>query len=213
MPKRARARIEGQSVNGFESALSLFAKALHLITAPTGYGIVVWILAIVFVWSGVAKLRQPTLAAKAMMDFGVLRRVRPRLGSALGAAELLVALSLVTGTLPALFLPITAGLLWLFALLIARSLLSGEDFACFCFGDADSRLSRLTLVRTGALALLASVLAVAPLPTYAGLSETYLLQATSAAAIVGVIVLVGQIPKLLRWNKNPYRIGNTEVNQ
>ena len=213
MPGRAWARIEGPSVNGFESALSLFSKALHLVTAPTGYGIAVWILAIVFAWSGVAKLRKPTLAAKAMMDFGVIRRVRPTLGRALGAAELLVATFLVTGTLPVLFLPVTAGLLWFFALLIAKSLLSGEDFACFCFGETDSRLSRLTLVRTGALALLASVLAVAPLPTYAGLSETYLLQATSAAAIVGAIVLVGQIPKLLRWNKDPYRIGNTEVNQ
>jgi hypothetical protein len=121
-------------VNGFESALSLLAKALHLITAPTGYGIAVWILALVFVWSGVAKLRQPTLAAVAMVDFGVLRRVRPRLGSALGAAGLLLALLLITGTLPALFLPVTAGLLWLFVLLIAKSLLSGKDFACFCLG-------------------------------------------------------------------------------
>ena len=200
-------------MNGFESALSLFARALQLVTAPAGYGIAVWILAIVFAWSGVAKLRQPTLAAMAMMDFGVIRRVRPRLGSVLGAAEVLVALSLVTGTLPALFLPITAGLLWFFVLLIAKGLLSGEDFPCFCFGDADSRLSRLTLVRTATLALLASLLAVAPLPNYAGLTETYVLQATSAAAIVGGIVLVAQIPNLLRWNKDPYRIGNTEVNE
>ena len=200
-------------MNGFESALSLFARALQLVTAPAGYGIAVWILAIVFAWSGIAKLRQPTLAAMAMMDFGVIRRIRPRLGSALGAAEVLVALSLVTGTLPALFLPITAGLLWFFVLLIAKGLLSGEDFACFCFGDADSRLSRLTLLRTATLALLASLLAVAPLPNYAGLTETYVLQATSAAAIVGGIVLVAQIPNLLRWNKDPYRIGNTEVNE
>ena len=50
-------------MNGFESALSLLAKALHLVTAPAGYGIAVWILGIVFVWSGVAKLRRPTLAA------------------------------------------------------------------------------------------------------------------------------------------------------
>jgi hypothetical protein len=199
-------------VNGFESALSLFAKALHLITAPTGYGIAVWILAIVFVWSGAAKLRQPTLAAVAMMDFGVLRRVRPRLGSALGAAELLLALLLISGTLPALFLPVVAGLLWLFVLLIAKSLLSGEDFACFCFGDAESRLSRLTLVRTGALALLASVLAVAPLP-YASFDRTYLLQAISAAAVVGTIALGSQIAKLLRWNRDPYGLGNTEVNR
>jgi Methylamine utilisation protein MauE len=199
-------------MNGFESALSLLANALHLITAPTGYGIAVWILAIVFVWSGVAKLRRPTLAAVAMMDFGVLRRVRPRLGSALGAAELLVALSLATGTLPALFLPATAGLLWLFVLLIAKGLLSGKDFACFCFGDSDSRLSRLTLVRTGALALLASVLAVAPLP-YANFDRTYLLQAISAAAFVGTIVLGGQIARLLRWNRDPYGLGNAQVNR
>ena len=205
-------RIECPSVNGFESALSLLAKALHLITAPTGYGIAVWILAIVFVWSGVAKLRQPTLAAVAMVDFGVLRRVRPRLGSALGAAELLLALLLIAGMLPALFLPVTAGLLWLFVLLIAKSLLSGKDFACFCLGDADSRLSRLTLVRTGALALLASVMAVVPLP-YASFDQTYFLQAISAAAFVGTIVLGSQIAKLLRWIRDPYGLGNTEVNR
>ena len=202
-------------MNGFESAFSLVAKGFHLVTAPTGYGIAVWVLAIIFVWSGVAKLRQPTLAAMAMMDFGVLRRVRPRLGSALGAAELMLALSLITGTLPVLSLPVTAGLLWLFVLLIAKSLWSGKDFACFCLGDADSRLSRLTLVRTTVLASLASVLAVAPLPagTYAGFSETYLLQAVWATAFVGAIVLGSQIPKLLRWNKDPYRIGTTEVNE
>ncbi len=199
-------------MNGFESALSLFAKALHLITAPTGYGIAVWILAIVFVWSGVAKLRQPILAAVAMMNFGVLRRVRPRLGSTLGATEVALALLLITGTLPALVLPVTAGLLWLFVLLIAKSLLSGKDFACFCFGDADSRLSRLTLVRTGALALLASALAVAPLP-YASFDRTYVLQAISAAAFVGTIVLGSQIARLLRWNRDPYGLGNTEVDR
>jgi hypothetical protein len=28
-----------------------------------------------------------------------------------------------------------------------------------------------------------------------------------------VMVLSSQLPKLLRWNKDPYRIGNTEVNE
>jgi hypothetical protein len=202
-------------MNGFESALSLLASALHLVSTPTGYGIGVWILGIIFVWSGVAKLRRPTLAAMAMMDFGVLRRVRPRLGSALGAAEVLLALFLITGTLPVLFVPVTAGLLWFFVLLIARSLRSGQDFPCFCFGGADSRLSRLTLVRTAALAVLASVLAVAApeVGRYAGFSETYVLQAVSAAAFVGAILLGNQISKLLRWNKDPYRLGNAEVNE
>jgi hypothetical protein len=198
-------------MNGFESARSLFAEVFHLATAPAGYGIGIWVLAIIFVWSGLAKLRRPALAALAMSDFGILRRVRPRLGGALGAAELLLALTLITGTLPVVFLPVTAGLLWFFVLLIARSLWSGKDFSCFCFGDADSRLSRLTLVRTTALALLASALAVAPLP-YASFDQTYLLQAVTAAAFVGAIALGSQIPKLLRWNRDPYRLGNTEVN-
>jgi len=202
-------------MNGFESAFSLFAKVPHLVTGPTGYGIAIWVLAIVFMWSGGTKLRQPTLAAMAMVDFGVLHQVRPRLGSALGAAELLLALLLVTGTLPVLFLPITAGLLWFFVLLIAKSLWSGKDFACYCFGETDSKLSGLTFVRTATLALLASMLTVAPLQigTYAAFSGTYALQAISAAALIGVIALGSQIPKLLRWNKDPYRIGNTEVNQ
>ena len=184
-------------------------------TKPAGYGIAVWVLTIIFVWSGVAKLRKPALAAMAITDFGILRRIRPRLGSALGGTEVLLALFLVTGTLPMLFLPVTAGLLWLFVLLIARSLWSGKNFACFCFGDAASKLSRWTLIRTAALAMLASLLAVAPLPTgvYASFAQTYVLQAVAAAAIVGAVVLGGQIPKLLRWNRDPYTVGNTEVNE
>jgi hypothetical protein len=209
---RRRAWIKGPEMNGFQSALSLFVETINLLSAPAGYGIAIWILGIIFVWSGLAKLRRPTLAAMAMNDFGVLRRVRPRLGAALGATELLLALSLITGALQIVFLPVTAGLLWFFVLLIARSLWSGKDFSCFCFGDAGSRLSRVTLVRTAALALLASALAVAPL-RYATFDQTYLLQAISAAAIVGAIALGSQVTKLLRWNRDPYGLGNTEVNQ
>src|SRR5215208_4133817 len=186
------------------------AGAIGLLTSPAGYGIAVWVLAIVFVWSGLAKLRRPALAAMAITDFGVLRKIRPWLGTALGGAELLLALSLIVGVLPIVFLPATAGLLWLFVLLIARSLWSGKEFSCFCFGDADARISGVTLLRTIALALLASALAVAPLP-YASLGQSYLLQALCAVALVGTIALGGQVPKLLRWNRDPYNLGNMEV--
>ena len=198
-------------MNGFESALSLLVEALDLLTTPAGYGIAIWILAIIFVWSGLAKLRRPTLAAIAVNDFGVLSRVRPRIGGALGAAELLLALSLIVGAPPVVLLPVTAGLLWIFVLLIARSLRLGKDFSCFCFGDSDSRVSRVTLVRAAALAVLASTLVLAPLP-YASFDQTYLLQAISAGAFVGVIALGSRIPKLLRWSRDPYRLGNTELN-
>lgn len=181
-------------------------------TAPAGYGIAVWVLAIVFVWSGLAKVRRPALAAMAITDFGLLHKIRPWLGAALGGAELLLAVSLIAGALPIVFLPVTAGLLWFFVLLIARSLWLGKDFSCFCFGDADSRLSRFTLFRTAALALLATALVVVPL-RYAGFDQVYLLQAISAAALVGTIVLASRIPSLLRWNRDPYGLGNTEVNR
>jgi hypothetical protein len=198
-------------LNGFEAALSLAADGVRLVTAPSGYGIAIWVLGIIFAWSGIAKLHKPVLAAMAMVDFGVFRRVMPRLGSSLGAAELSLALLLVTGTLPTVFLPLTAGLLWIFVLLIARSLWAGKRFACFCFGEANSKLSRMTLARTATLALLASVLAVAPTPAYASFGLTYALQAASAAAIVGTVVLGSLIPRLLRWNRDPYRIGDAEV--
>jgi hypothetical protein len=209
-PGRVRPWFGNPKLNGFGSALSLLAESIGLLTAPAGYGIAVWVLAIVFVWSGLAKLRRPALAAMAITDFGVLRKIRPWLGTALGGAELLLAVSLIAGVLPMVFLPVTAGLLVFFVLLIAKSLWSGKEFSCFCFGDADAKISRVTLVRTIALALLASALAVAPLP-YASLGQTYLLQALCAAALVGAITLGGQIPKLLRWNRDPYRLGNMEV--
>ena len=199
-------------MNGFGSAIALLTQVFDLVTGPAGYGIAIWVLAVIFAWSGFAKLRRPALAAMAMNDFGILRRVRPNLGRALGAMELLLALSLITGTLLVVILPVTAGLLWFFVLLIARSLWLGKDFSCFCFGDADSRLSRLTLVRTTALALLASALVVVP-RWYAGFDQIYLLQAISAAALVGAIVLASRIPRLLRWNRGPYGLGNTEVNR
>ncbi len=199
-------------MNGFGSAIALLAEVFDLVTGPAGYGIAIWVLAIIFVWSGLAKLRRPALAAMAMNDFGILHRVRPGLGRALGAVELLLAVFLITGTLLVVILPVTAGLLWFFVLLIARSLWLGKDFSCFCFGDADSRLSRLTLVRTTALALLASALVVVP-RWYAGFDQIYLLQAISAAALVGAIVLASRIPRLLRWNRVPYGLGNTEVNR
>jgi len=204
--------MEGPAVNGFGSALALLGQIFDLVTGPAGYGIAIWVLVIVFAWSGLAKLRRPTLAAMAMNDFGVIRKIRPGLGSALGAMELLLAVSLVAGMVPTLILPFTAGLLWLFVLLIARSLWLGKDFSCFCFGDGDSRLSRLTLVRTTVLALLATALVAVPL-RYAGFDQVYLLQAVSAAALVGTIVLSSRIPSLLRWNRDPYGLGNAEVNR
>src|SRR4051794_18012561 len=144
-PDRMRPWFGNPKLNGFGSALSLLAESIGLLTAPAGYGIAVWVLAIVFVWSGLAKLRRPALAAMAITDFGVLRKIRPWLGTALGGAELLLAVSLITGVLPIVFLPATAGLVWLFLLLIATSLWGGEEVSCFFVCGVRRRVFRVAL--------------------------------------------------------------------
>lgn len=191
-------------MSGFETIFSLTTDAFKDLTGPNGYGITMWFLALVFAWSGIVKLRQPPLAAMTIVDFGVARRVRPRLGLALGAIELLLSLALATRVFPLSSLSVATVLLWLFALLIARSLWSGESFACFCFGDADSQLSGLTLARTVGLALLSSLaLSATPPDTSQFLSETNALQAIVASALLGIVVIASYLPGLLRWNRDP----------
>lgn len=192
-------------MDGFGFAVSLAGEGVRALVEPPGYGISTLFLALVFAWSGVVKLRRPALAAMAMVDFGATRRVRPRLGFALGAGELVLALALVLGG-PAsqLTLAVTAVLLWVFTLFVARSLWSGERFACFCFGDVGSELSNRTLIRTASLALLASVLALgaAHMDAYRGLDATSALEASVATAVLGSIVLLGHVPELFRWNRD-----------
>lgn len=192
-------------MNGFASALSLLVSGFQAVTTSPGYGVAIWFLAVVFFWSGIVKLRQPTLAAMAMVDFRVARKVRTTWGFAQGLAETALALALAFGIMLRLSVVIAAILLWFFALLIGRSLRTGDRFACFCFGDAESQLSRVTLLRTAALALLASILALAPIPRdiSPGLSVVSLLDAIASGALLATIVLISYMPRLIRWNRDP----------
>jgi hypothetical protein len=95
-------------------------------------------------------------------------------------------------------------LLWVFTFLIARSLLAGERFACFCFGDAGQTLSRWTLVRTASLVVLASVPAVAagPLGAYRGSGADSVIEICVAVSSLGTIVLLSRVAELMRWNRD-----------
>jgi hypothetical protein len=193
---------------------ALFSLSKEFFTGPIGFGIGTWILAGIFAWSGAAKLRQPRLAALAMFDFGVIKKPIPGLGRTLGAGESLLSLLLAASALAgyksalSVFLFSAAALLWLFVALIGRSLTRGQTFACFCFGDTESTLSGWTAVRTSALAFLATIMAIASLgradPT--STARIILLQAESAAALLGTIALIGQLPKLLRRSDDPLLI-------
>lgn len=182
-------------MNGFEALFLLVHDLYRLLTGAVGYGIVRWFLAFVFAWSGLVKLRNPVLAAMAMVDFDIVPRVYPLLGRLLGGFEFLLALALASNVLPRLAFSVTFLLLGLFTLLIGRSLWAGDAFACFCFGETDSSLSGWTLARTGTLALLAGAAASVPTPgTLNQGFQTGIFQATIALSLLGVIVLAASLP-------------------
>ena len=186
-------------MHGFSTSSTLLINALSVLGEPVYHGVGVLLLAGIFGLSGGAKLRRPALAAMAMVDFGIVRKVRPPLGAALGAAEGLLAGVLVVGAFAQAFLLAATILLSFFVVLIARQLLSGRTFPCFCLGDADALLSRWTLARTAALAVLAMLLTVlAPITNEARELPAGALQAVTAAAIIGTVLLGGQITRLVR---------------
>lgn len=183
-------------MDGFSAALVFLGEAFGATRRPSVAGIAAFLLAAVFLLSGVPKLRRPALAAMAIVDFGIGRHVRPLLGLTLGAAEVgLGVLLLFSGRLG---LGLAAPVLWLFALLIGRSLFRGERFACFCFGDGGSAMSWRTLVRTLALAALASIAATAGAAPAQFSPSDRLLQATIAAALLGASALFVRVVDLVR---------------
>lgn len=189
-------------MNWFRALESATTDAASFWSSSGMRGVAIWILAFVFVLGGIVKLRRPALAAMAIVDFGVLKQVRPGAGTILGAFELSLGLILVLRVQSVVALLVAAGLLWIFVFLIARAQLSGADFACFCFGEANSVLSRGTLARSLSLALLASAALTLEMTTQVASQQPseFLIELVAAAVFLGVGALIVQIPVLLRWN-------------
>lgn len=112
-------------------------------------GVSLPLIGILFLWSGIAKLRDPEAASTAIVHFGVMKSdPGPSWGFLLGAVEAALGIALLL-RLGGVATPILGfGLLALFTVLIARSLLRGARFTCACFGSASEVISRITLVRT-----------------------------------------------------------------
>lgn len=121
------------------------------------------VLAAVFLYSGIVKLRSVRLAALALVDFGVVRRLRPRLGLALAVYEVLLGIALAAspfdgGSQSWTIAGIAAlATLLVFAAGLARALRQGKEFPCFCFGSTGGSLSWRTFGRTAALAVAAAL--------------------------------------------------------
>ncbi|WP_410812247.1 MauE/DoxX family redox-associated membrane protein [Micromonospora sp. 067-2] len=115
------------------------------VTGPL-LAVAVGVLAAMFVASGVPKLRRPFDSALAMVRFGVLKRIRPVAGRALGGAEVLLGVALVASPSPRW--PALAGvaLLAVFTTLVAVALARGRSFECACFGTGE-RISWSTVAR------------------------------------------------------------------
>lgn len=188
-------------MDGFDSLLDGISAAIGFVRNGSGYGVGVWVLAIVLAWSGVPKLRRPTRAAVAISDFGFVSEPKAWQGLALGGVELALAAALVTGAIPSLSLGMTAALLVFFAVVIGRSLLAGKEFPCFCFGGEEDEISALGALRAGALGALAILLVTGD--GHYSLAESQLyLTAGAAAAIVATATLVARYRRLLQWNSD-----------
>lgn len=189
------------------AAVSIVAdRAITLVTQWPNTGVALWFLAAVFMIAGFAKMRRPGLAA--IVDFGVLRRVHPRFGFAVGAIEVILSASLAMSTL---FAPVVRSatvaasiFLWGFSILILRAIVAGERFPCFCFGETESDLSFRTFLRTLVLAILATVLAIR-IPNEAGWTGLSTLgkQSVAGISVIALAYLLLQIPDLVHWNRDP----------
>ncbi|HEX6701332.1 MAG TPA: MauE/DoxX family redox-associated membrane protein [Gaiellaceae bacterium] len=185
--------------------LALFRDAASAADSPTVLGIGSWLLAIVFFWSGTAKALRPGAAAEAIQDFGFLGQARPAYGVALGAGEIALGVFLASAAAPFAAAAAAAVLLTLFALVLARSVVRGEQVPCFCFGGDREPVSLRTLGRTGALAALAWFVAALAyrLDAPPG-GRSVLLEAAAAAAVVGLAVLGDATVRTLTYGSGTY---------
>lgn len=196
-------------MSGLDILGGLIADIADVASEPAFFAVALWLLAGVFAVSGFAKLRQPALAAFAIADFGVVSRPNPRHGTALGIFEValaasLAAMSAVAGLGASVVAGAAAVLLWIFVILIIRSLSAGDRFECFCFGRSDSSLSARTVLRTAALAILATVTSVGLAGTDALTPSALVGSAAIGMGTLSVFALVSRVPDLLAWNSDPF---------
>ena len=145
-------------------------------------------LALVFIASGISKLRSLEGSRTAAADLGVPSRLAPLVGTALPVVELAVAALLVvapSGRAPA---AAAALLLATFTAVLAANIARGRRPACRCFGEVHAKpISGATIVRN--VVLLAGAVAVA----VAGGGDDpieLLADATGAQLAVGIAIAV-----------------------
>jgi hypothetical protein len=197
-------------MSGFDVIGKGIASVTDGLMSTAGQSVLVVGLAMLFIWSGAAKLLRPARAAAALRDFGLLTRATPAAGRLAGAVELvLAALLAVCVEVGALITPaaVIAALMFVgFAVLQASSLLRGRRFACFCFGDDTVELSWSSVARSLALAAVAGLVLLERPALDGQPTATVATELAIAAAGLSTISLLALWPRLKRWQTDPFRL-------
>lgn len=192
-------------MSGVDAVVATIGQLVETLASPLSIGVAAIVLGVTLSWSGFVKLTRPLPAAWAMVDFDLISRPNRMMGRALGLIEALVGLGLTLRVGVIALFASALVLTCLFSLLILRSLLRGQRFECACFGSKHE-LSWTSLVRSLLLAAIAgSGLAGVSLngvDLNDLLSIAGTLELVSAVAILGFVVLMSQIPNLMRLNLN-----------
>lgn len=161
-------------------------------------------IGLVFLASGVSKLRDPASFVRGVDDYHVLprrRRLPQFVAAGVICAELLAGGALVTGRLLWLAAAVACGLGTAFVVAIAVNLRRDRRLRCHCFG-ASELLSRRSLLRAGMLvggsvAVLAASLAGLDL-TAGVLSAVTWLQVTVGLTLLAAASWILTLPELRR---------------
>jgi hypothetical protein len=188
-------------MNGFGVVSDLIEEVFAFLTSVDSLRALLFLLGYVFCWSGIAKVRNPALAALAMKDFEVVTSPRPGFGLVLGICETLLGLLLVSGLFIRTSALVAMLVLWTFSGLIARSLLQDRKFECFCFGGLDGQVSKLSLLRTVCLALLATLLFLLPQLSNVPELSVSVTPAIAGLALLFAIVLLTQTSTVAKWTR------------
>jgi hypothetical protein len=191
-------------MRGLDTLVSILSSLLDWLMRAGVAGVASWTLGLIFAWSGFQKVRKPRLAAMAMVDFRVTRRARRGWGIALGLSELGISLLLLAPPARTWGLGLSTLALWSFCVLLGRSLLSGDQFPCYCFGQSNGDLSIRTLVRTSLLAMTSSLLLVRALvlrPVAVPIDTDYLAEGLIALSLLCSAVLLAGLARLLQLGR------------
>lgn len=97
------------------------------------------ILGIIFLISGILKLFDPVQFSEAILNYQVMGRVLSGwIAAIIPTLEIILGLGLVTGIWLPETLILTAGLYFIFDVMIAQALIRGLDVSCGCFNPSGS---------------------------------------------------------------------------